>query len=79
MYKEYDVLGAGEEELKPVDELDNGTEPSLLLDQLCNEFERQNLSDEVCFFWSSATGGAPLRIHNFMILERLAQSRVNSF
>ena len=47
MYKEYDVLGAGEEELKPVDELETGTQPSLLLDQLCNEFERQNLSDEV--------------------------------
>ena len=47
MYKEYDVLGAGEEDLRPVDELDGGTEPTMLLDHLCTEFERQNLSDEV--------------------------------
>lgn len=41
------MLGAGEEELRPVDELETGNEPSMLLEHLCDEFERQNLSDEV--------------------------------
>ena len=46
MYKEYDHLGAGEEELHPVDELEE-QEPALVLEQLCEEFERNNFSDEV--------------------------------
>jgi hypothetical protein len=50
MYKQYDVLGAGEEDLRPVDELDPDTEPNMILDQLCTEFERQNFSDEVMWF-----------------------------
>ena len=50
MYKEYDVLGAGEEDLPAVDELGGETEPTMVLEQLCDEFERQDLSDEVILF-----------------------------
>lgn len=46
MFKDYDALGAAEEELKPVDELGLGNEPQMILEQLCSEFERNNLTEE---------------------------------
>ena len=45
MYKEYDELGAGEEDLRPVDEDEIIDEPNLILEQLCEDFDKYGITE----------------------------------